>query len=171
MKDRPATALLKLLARLCWSAELGVRRALGRLREKPRWKLEGSCNGCGRCCEEPTLAVPALFWKLPLTKALVLWWQRRVNGFELLGEDREGNALSFRCSHCDPRSGSCDSYRSRPGICRDYPRVLLDQAWPELFPGCGFHLRALGAEGLRLGIEQSGLPEEKKAELRRKLRL
>jgi len=171
MTDGPLSRLLKLLVRLPWAAELHLRRALGRLHERPRWRLEGGCTGCGRCCEEPSLAVAPLLLRLPTFRAALVWWQLRVNGFELVAEDRRAGALAFRCSHFDPASRRCDSHRSRPGICRDYPRVQLDQAWPELFPECGFRVKAVGAEALLEGIESSALPAEKKAELRRRLRI
>lgn len=98
-----------------------------------------------------------------------------VNGFELVEADRQARAFVFRCTHFDWQTRRCDSYATRPAMCRDYPRVLLDQPWPELFEGCGFRVRAADAERqaaiLDQALAQGGLDAEQAAELRRKLRL
>ena len=171
MKDPTALAALKLLTRLLVALDLRLRRALGRLRERPHWVLTGRCAGCGRCCEEPSIQVAAFVWRAPRTRALFLWWQRHVNGFEQVAKDPETRTFAFRCLHFDPGSRLCDSYRSRPAMCRDYPRLLLDQAWPDLFPGCGFRVRARAPGPLLTGIEGSALSAEQKARLKRSLRL
>ena len=72
-----------------------------------------------------------------------------MNGFELVGEDAEEQALVFRCTHYDRATRSCDSYDSRPGMCRDYPRLLLWQPRPQLLPGCGYRVRPPNAAGFR----------------------
>ncbi len=77
----------------------------------------------------------------------------------------------FRCTHFDWETRRCDSYASRPFMCRDYPRVLLDQAWPELFEGCGHGLRDTHGSGLAAALEDTDLPPEELAELKRKLRI
>ena len=64
-----------------------------------------------------------------------------MNGFELVRSDEESWTFVFRCTHFDPATRSCDSYGSRPGLCRDYPRLLLWQPNPELLPGCGCRAR------------------------------
>jgi hypothetical protein len=120
---------------------------------------------------EPTIYASPIIWHLHIARWLFLWWQRRVNGFDLLREEASSHDLIFRCTHYDPASLRCDSYASRPSMCRDYPRVLLDQPWPELFETCGYRVRARRPERLRAGIEATSLSPEAKAELRRKLRL
>ncbi|RME27954.1 MAG: YkgJ family cysteine cluster protein [Deltaproteobacteria bacterium] len=107
---------------------------------------------------------------------MFVWWQRRVNGFELVEADRRGRALVFHCTHFDPHTRRCDSYHSRPFMCRDYPRALLDQAWPDLFEGCGFRIIAADADRQRralsdAALSDAGLSEEQQAELRRRMRL
>lgn len=68
-------------------------------------------------------------------------------------------------------SGRCDSYDSRPTACRDYPRALLAQPWPELFEGCGFRVLD-GDRAARLAkLRASGLSPEALAETARRLRL
>lgn len=171
MRDGAAKGLLKQLVALTWMIELGIRRRVHAFRERPRWRLAGSCNGCGRCCVESPLRVGLAIWYLPLLRTLFLGWQRRVNGFEFLRQERQGRFFVFRCTHYDPETRRCDSYATRPAMCRDYPRALLAGAWPELFPECGFEVKARRADGMRGAIDGLDLPEDEKAELKRKLRL
>ena len=79
-----------------------------------------------------------LTWYFPTARRLFLWWQRRVNQFELTETKVADRVFVFRCDHFDRESRRCDSYQSRPGMCRDYPRVLLDQADPQFFRECGY---------------------------------
>ncbi|HCF60140.1 MAG TPA: hypothetical protein DFS52_19360 [Myxococcales bacterium] len=171
MKDSARLALLKRLVRWLVLSELAVRRALGRIRERSHWARLGACRGCGRCCERPSIRVGAFLWLLPRSRRLFVWWQRRINGFELVSADAKTRTLEFRCTHFDSERRVCDSYATRPAMCRDYPRLLFDQAWPELFAECGFRARPRNAEALEAGIEATGLSDEQKAELNRKLRL
>lgn len=150
-----------------WGFELGLRRLLA----KPRWELTSACQACAKCCEKPTIHVDRWVWIWPTARKLFLAWQRRVNGFELIEAERETRSFVFRCSHFDWETRRCDSYASRPFMCRDYPRVLLDSAWPELFEGCGYGLRDRLGGGLSAALEDTELSPEQREELRRKLRL
>jgi len=115
--------------------------------------------------------VDRLTWYLPTLRRAWLGWHRLVNGFELLETDRATRTFTFRCTHFDPATRLCDSYASRPGLCRDYPRALLAQPWPRLFEGCGYRPVALDADGLREALEQTELDPAARAELRRRLKL
>lgn len=150
-----------------WALEHGLRRGLA----KPRWELTGACEGCASCCEKPTIRAGKLLWYLPLSRRLFLAWQRHVNGFELVEAERDSRSFVFRCTHFDWETRRCDSYASRPFMCRDYPRVLLDGAWPELFEGCGFGLRDRLGGGLAKALEDTSLSAEEREELKRRLRL
>ena len=77
----------------------------------------------------------------------------------------------FRCTHFDPATRSCDSYDSRPGICRDYPRLLLWQPNPELLPGCGYRARPPNADGLKAALARVELTPDQRAKLEKGLRL
>ena len=83
--------------------------------------------------------------------------------------DRRERTFVFRCTHFDPATRSCDSYASRPGMCRDYPRALLQQAHPELLPGCGYRPLARNADALRRALLDEPLTDEQRARLRREL--
>jgi uncharacterized protein len=65
----------------------------------------------------------------------------------------------------------CDSYETRPGLCRDYPRALLDQPVPEFLPGCGYRATAPGARRLLTVLDQQPLTAEQRDRLKRGLHL
>jgi Fe-S-cluster containining protein len=171
MKDGPALAFVKAVIRWSWRVELGLRRGLGGAWRRRFWRLAGECNACGACCVEPSIRAGALVWHLPLARRLFLAWQRFGNGFELVRAEAGTHDLIFRCTHYDPVSHRCDSYATRPSMCRDYPTLLLGQGWPELFDGCSHRIVARRPQGLAAGIAATALSAEAKAELRRKLRL
>lgn len=171
MRDGPGRRALKAVARWRYFFDLGVARAVSRARHGRWFELAGECRRCARCCEAPAIRAHALAFHMPLARRLVLWWQRAVNGFELTEADPARRLFIFRCTHFDWTSRTCDSYASRPGPCRDYPRALLDQPSPEFLPGCGHHARAPRAKRFLRVLEQYPLSDEQRDKLRRGLRL
>ena len=154
-----------------YTVDLHAHRALARLRGERTWTLAGACRRSAQCCEAPAIAVGWIAWSVPLVRRLFLAWQRHVNGFELTRVDSDGNLFVFHCSHFDRTARSCDSYRSRPGICRDYPRNLMWQPNPELHPRCGYRAFPPNAAGLRAAIDALDLTPEQREKLSRGLRL
>ncbi len=171
MRDGRLLRAVKLLARLQYTADLRLQRALARRRGERPWRLVGQCRRSGLCCEAPAIAVGTLVWSVPLLRRTFLAWQRRVNGFELARLDPEAQAFVFHCTHFDRTSRRCDSYDSRPAICRDYPRLLLWQVDPQLFPGCGYRAVPPNAAGLAAAIDQLEITPEQRERLRKGLRL
>lgn len=143
--------------------------AAGRRRDPPAWDLGGACEGCGSCCEHPSIAVGWLFFA-PVLRGLFIAWQRHVNGFVYAGDDRAARALVFSCSHFDAVSRRCDSYDSRPGMCRDYPRLLLHQAQPELFERCGYRAVDGAADGLLAVLRERGVAADTLVQIERRLK-
>jgi Fe-S-cluster containining protein len=115
--------------------------------------------------------VGPLVWNLPRVQRLFLAWHEHVNGFELVREDAQAQAFVFNCTHFDRTTRSCDSFDSRPGMCRDYPRVLLWQPRPEFLPGCGYRALTPNADGLRRALEKLDLTPEQREKLRKGLQL
>jgi hypothetical protein len=171
VRDGPLLRAVKRVALWNFGANLAAARALRRLRGERPWTLRGSCRRSGACCEAPAIAAGRLVWSLPSARRVFLAWHRRVNGFILVSTDARARAFVFRCSHYDAATRSCDSYDSRPGMCRDYPRLLLWQASPELFPPCGYRVTPPNAGRLRAEIERHDLTPEQREKLRRGLRL
>ena len=171
MRDGPLRATVKWVARLRFQADLATVRALRRRRSSPWFELGGECRRCARCCEAPSIRANTLVWHLRTMRAAFLWWQRAVNGFALQEVQREERTFVFRCTHFDWQTRRCDSYATRPGLCRDYPRALLDQPAPELLPGCGYRAIAPHARRMLTVLEEQPLTEEQRRRLKRDLRL
>ena len=100
---------------------------------------------------------------------LMRLWHGKINGFEWIGEDRKSHSLIFRCTHWNPETQRCDSYRSRPGMCRDYPRPLLYHPVPRFLDPCGYYAEHRNASKIRDRLERMDLSEEKRRYLEDKL--
>lgn len=169
MKDGPLRRAVKAIARGAFAFDLFVHRALRQSRGERSFLLGGDCRLCARCCEAPAIRSNRLVWYLPTLRRAFLWWQRQVNGFELLGRDVSSWTFVFTCTHFDRETRRCDSYESRPGICRDYPRALLWQPAPEMLPGCGYRPVAKNADQLLDALTRYPLSADQKARLRKGL--
>ncbi|MGH9333386.1 MAG: YkgJ family cysteine cluster protein [Vicinamibacteria bacterium] len=162
---------MKRVALSVYDLRLAIHRNRARANGDIRYELGGACILCARCCEAPGIQVGFVTWHFPLIRRVFLQWHRRVNGFELVEKNRRDRAFIFRCAHFDPETRRCDSYHSRPGMCRDYPRAHLEQANPELFEGCGFRAVAHGREVLLQILEEKSLTVDQKAKLKTELYL
>jgi hypothetical protein len=171
VRDGPLLRAVKRVARWHYALNLAAHRALRRARGERAWLLAGDCRRCAACCEAPAITVGVLVWSLAPAGRLFLAWQRRVNGFELVRRDEDARAFVFRCTHFDRAGRSCDSYDSRPGMCRDYPRLLLWGASPGFLPGCGYRARPPNAAGLQAALDRLELTPEQRERLRHGLRL
>jgi len=171
VRDGTFRAAAKWVARLRFAADLRAVRAWRRQRSGPTFDLGGDCRRCAACCEAPAIRANAAVWHLRSARAAFLWWQRAVNGFELVEARRLERTFVFRCTHFDPQTRLCDSYETRPGMCRDYPRGLLDQPAPELLPGCGYRPIAPGALRMLTALDSQRISDEQRARLKRDLRL
>jgi hypothetical protein len=162
---------LKAVARALFRMNVTVDRRLRRLRGERPHLLAGACQRCAACCEAPAVRANAAVWHLRSLRRSFLWWQERVNGFELAEALPGGRLFVFRCTHFDWTTRSCDSYESRPGMCRDYPRALLFQPSPEMLPGCGYRALPPNARGLRVALDAHGLAPEQLERLKKDLHL
>ena len=170
MRDGALRRCLKTVARWHFYLGLATTRGLRRLEGERPYLLAGACRGCASCCEAPSIQVGRAVWYLRSLRWVFLAWQRHVNGFELVGREQP-RTLVFRCTHFDPSTRRCDSYASRPGMCRDYPRALLWQVEPALFEGCGYRPLAHNATALMQELDVRGLTPEQLERLRERLHL
>ncbi len=171
MKDGPVRTALKRVGLGIYNVRLALHRAGAKANGAIRYDLGGSCIACAKCCEAPGIQVGVLTWYLTLFRRVFLLWHGHVNGFELIETRRAERAFIFRCTHFDTTTRRCDSYHSRPGMCRDYPRVLLEQANPELFDGCGFKAIHKARAPLLESLESLHLSEEQMKKLKKGLYL
>jgi Fe-S-cluster containining protein len=169
MRDGLGRRTLKALALGWFYAALGVDRLLARATRRAPYLLGGDCRRCAACCESPAIRVGWLIWSLPLLERVFLSWQRHVNRFDLRDRDPETRVYIFRCLHFDWVTRRCDSYASRPGVCRDYPRALLHQPHPELLRGCGYRPIARNAKRFLHVLDAQSLTDEQRARLKKDL--
>ncbi len=166
MRDGLLRCSAKGVAIWLFRLNLWTARAWARLRGSRPYALGGACGGCARCCEEPAIRANAVVWYLRTPRFLFLWWQQKVNGFVLLRAEARERVFVFRCTHFDPSTRRCDSYSTRPGMCRDYPRGLLQQPRPEFLEGCGYRAVNPAAKKLLRVLETRHLPPEQLEKLK-----
>jgi hypothetical protein len=171
MRDGPVRQGVKAVARVLFFANLFADRALRRARGRSPYVLGGGCGRCAACCEAPAIRVSALVFLAPLLRRAFLSWQQRVNGFELRETRRAERTFVFECTHFDAATRTCDSYASRPGMCRDYPRALLLQAAPELLPGCGYRPVLRNAAAMLRVLEAQSMGPGQRAKIEKELHL
>jgi Fe-S-cluster containining protein len=170
MRDGPLRRSVKAVALGVFYAALGLDRLLARSARRDTFLLGGDCRRCAACCEAPAIRVGVLTWHLPLVQALFLWWQEKVNGFVLRERsDDDDRVFVFKCTHFDWEHRRCDSYASRPGMCRDYPRALMYQPHPEMLPGCGYRPIARNAKRLLRVLDAQPMTDEQRARLKKDL--
>ena len=171
MKDGPARRSVKAVARAAFFLNRWADRGFLHVRGQQSFLLGGACERCAACCEAPAIRVHAALWLAPAFRRTFLWWQEAVNGFVLTEARRAERTFVFRCTHFDAATRSCDSYASRPGMCRDYPRALLFQPRPEMLPGCGYRPLARNAARVLRVLQEQPLTDEQRARLSRELHL
>ncbi len=171
MRDGLLRRSVKAVARGAFFLNLWSDRGLRRLRGARPFVLGGDCRRCAACCEAPAVQVHAVVFLAPRLRRAFLWWHERVNGFVLVEGLRAERTFVFRCTHFDAATRSCDSYASRPGMCRDYPRALLRQPTPAMLPGCGYRPVAPGAPRMLRLLASQPLTDEQRARLARDLHL
>lgn len=169
MRDTLPKRLLKRVALAFFEFDLAFERKWRPGREKALFDLGGSCEKCARCCEAPAISVFWPFRRFRSLRALFLAWEKHVNGFHLVREDKLLQAFVFRCEHFDRKTRRCDSYDTRPGMCRDYPRRLMYQPHPEMLDDCGYRPVALGASRMMGALRKQKLTEEQMAKLKKGL--
>ncbi|MCU0242163.1 MAG: YkgJ family cysteine cluster protein [Vicinamibacteria bacterium] len=171
MRDTRWLSIVKRIARAAWSLDRRLGRLGSRDLRQERFVLTGGCSGCGACCERPSIQVPFVVFHAPLMRRAFLWWQRAINGFVFVAQERTPRMFVFQCTHYDPARRLCDSYDSRPGICRDYPAFLLSGIAPALFPSCGFRAILRDAERWKAALSRADLSAEQRRRLERDLHL
>lgn len=160
MKDNFLRRVIKRIATLFYLTDLAIHRARWRFKGNRPYTLTGKCTNCGACCKEPAIWVDGFLWYFSIPQKLFLAWQLHVNGLEFLGKDISRRSFVFRCKHLDPETLQCDCYSSRPGMCRDYPRIHLYGHKPEFFPSCSFRPVSPWNEVLIDNLKQYGVTEE-----------
>ena len=102
---------------------------------RPPLKKIGYCHRRGNCC---------FYIRMRQYKGLLgfiqRFWATEINGFyERTPEPLEMNGHLYHLMGCRylKKDGSCAHYRTRPGICRDWPRIEYF-GHPVILKGCGY---------------------------------
>lgn len=164
----------KLIKRIVWwryATDLWITREILKFRGEERYYLKGQCNRCGRCCETPSIQMTEIGYHIEFFRKWVILWHKHINGFRLINQHKHEATLTFSCSHFNSETRECDSYSSRPGMCRDYPLNQIYSVNPRFFPECGFYAVDKRADSFRSALEKTGLPQQKLEELFRRLHL
>ncbi|HEY2516497.1 MAG TPA: YkgJ family cysteine cluster protein [Polyangiaceae bacterium] len=167
MRDDSLRRSLKAVSLAVFLTATLLDRLLARATGRAPFKLAGDCQRCAACCEAPAIHVGWFVLDFPIVEKLFLAWQRHVNGFFLAERIKGERTYVFTCTHFDRQSRLCDSYSSRPGMCRDYPRALLYQPHPELLPGCGYRPLARNAKRMLKVLDAQPLTPEQLAKLKK----
>ncbi len=101
--------------------------------EKIDYKIEGSCNKCGKCCKE----IRCYGLKNEKEFKLMQFFFPHYKRFFIHKIDNEGN-LVLTCKYLDD-DGLCSVYDKRPKLCRNYPRRTISFN-AEMIDGCGFKI-------------------------------
>ncbi|MBU0579564.1 MAG: hypothetical protein KKA19_00150 [Candidatus Margulisbacteria bacterium] len=74
----------------------------------------GQCKQCGECCKLIGIEMEHRLAKITPLRALVIWWVRIFNGFQLQQWDKENEIFLFSCDYF--KDGKCSDYKNRPQI-------------------------------------------------------
>ncbi len=171
MKDGLIRKAIKRIALLRYQADLAATRYFLKKKGKPIYELRGACKLCARCCESPSIRVSIVFFYFKSLRFLLLKWHSVINGFVYKSENRQLRMIAFRCTHFDPQTRMCDSYDSRPGMCRDYPRNLIYSTNPQFFRQCGYYATHPNAKKFSQSLDKLNLSPQKLEELKKNLHI
>jgi Fe-S-cluster containining protein len=171
MKDGCVRKTIKFVVRMRYGIDVAPTRKIKTARGEQFYNLAGSCKCCGMCCETPVIQVYRLLFYFESVRWALKTWHWLINGFEFVNEDRRGKCLISRCTHLDPVTHQCDSYDSRPGMCRDYPQNQLDFSNPQFIDGCVFQAVLKKSEKMTAPLESLDLPPETLQTLKQQLHL
>ncbi|MBQ9246589.1 YkgJ family cysteine cluster protein [bacterium] len=98
--------------------------------QKLKYKIEGKCNKCGKCCNQIRSYGLKDNKELRLMQFFLPWYKR----FYIRGNDKYG--LILGCKYLS-ENGLCTVYNKRPLLCRNYPAKTISFNG-EMIDGCGF---------------------------------
>ena len=101
--------------------------------QKIKYKIDGKCNKCGNCCRQIRAYGLKSEKELKFMQFIFPWYKR----FFITGKD-ENNDFILSCKHLN-ENGSCNVYKTRPFVCRNYPKryIFFNAQMPD---GCGYKI-------------------------------
>ncbi|MFA6571899.1 MAG: YkgJ family cysteine cluster protein [Bacteroidota bacterium] len=101
---------------------------------KVRYKIEGSCVKCGKCCRYMYSKDTYTEREFKIMQFIYPAYKR----FYIVGKDEENN-LIFGCKLID-ENNLCTDYKNRLKMCKNYPSKFINFRG-ELHDNCGFTVR------------------------------
>jgi len=101
--------------------------------QKQKYKIEGKCNKCGKCCNQIRSAGMKNEKDLKIMQFIFPWYKN----FYITGQDDNGNII-LACKKLK-QNGECGIYKFRPLLCRNYPRKHIDFN-ADMPDGCGYKI-------------------------------
>ena len=101
--------------------------------EKIKYKRQGACNKCGKCC----LYMYSIDTESEKEFKLLTKIFPRYKRFKIIGKDSFGNFI-FACTMLD-KNNLCSDYKNRLGMCKNYPPVNVKYG-AKLHEGCGYNI-------------------------------
>lgn len=99
--------------------------------QKIKYKIEGKCLQCGKCCTEIRAYGLKNEKELKFMQFIFPWYKR----FYILRTDKN-NQIVLSCKYLS-EEGKCSAYKKRPLLCRNYPRKKINFN-AEMIDGCGY---------------------------------
>jgi len=99
--------------------------------QKIKYKIEGSCKKCGKCCKE----IRSYGLKNEKELKIMQFFLPHYKRFYITRTDSEGN-LVLSCKYLTEQ-GLCSVYNKRPFVCRNYPKKSINLNL-EMIDGCGY---------------------------------
>lgn len=101
--------------------------------QKVKYKIEGACLKCGKCCKEIRSYGLKNEKELKIMQFILPWYKR----FYISHKDTNGDIV-LSCKYLE-KNGHCKVYKFRPLVCRNYPQKTIHFN-AEMIDGCGYKI-------------------------------
>lgn len=99
--------------------------------QKIKYKVEGECLKCGKCCKE----IRAYGMKNEKDLKIMQFFLPHYKRFFITGTDKNGDII-LSCKYLNI-DGLCTVYSKRPNLCKKYPAKTI-YFNGEMIDGCGY---------------------------------
>lgn len=101
--------------------------------QKIKYKIEGKCNKCGKCCKE----IRCKHLNNEKEFKIMQFFIPAYKNFYIKGKDNHGE-LILSCKQLNEKN-ECSIYKRRPRVCRNYPKKYLNFN-AQMLEGCGYSI-------------------------------
>ena len=99
--------------------------------QKVKYRVEGECLKCGKCCKE----IRAYGMKNEKDLIIMQFFIPHYRRFFISKIDEKGDVV-LSCKHLT-ENGLCGVYNKRPNVCKNYPAKTINFNG-EMIEGCGY---------------------------------